>query len=177
MVGALKRCFQHSSRCSGSSRSWSAEDTAEQSIHGSGIKSHAIPSIADLKIGDRPGFSAFSRRARGWSKNDPAMEPGEGQRFVVRIRQRRGMNGPARSYYPTTTSCFNGVACRRFRINGLMGVGPLPKENTPNENPKLVPWEMSAIARNPPGAGGHRLSLTGPTHHPGEPSRCEAVTY
>ena len=36
----------------------------------------------------------------------------------------------------------------RFRVNGLMGVGRLTKENTPNENPKLVPWEMSTTARN-----------------------------
>jgi hypothetical protein len=58
------------------------------------------------------------------------------------------MNGPARSYYPTTASWFNGGASRRFRINGLMGVERVTTENTPNENPKLVPWEMSAVARN-----------------------------
>ncbi len=87
------------------------------------------------------------------------------------------MNGPARSYYPMMASYSNGVASRWFRINGLMVIERFTKENTPNENPKLVPWEMSAIARNPRGADGHRLSLTGPTHSSGEPSRCEAVTY
>lgn len=70
---------------------------------------------------------------------DGVVKPGEGHRFVVRIRQLRGMNGRARSYYPTTASCFNGGASRRFRINGLMGVERVTKENTPNENPKLVP--------------------------------------
>ncbi len=92
--------------------------------------------------------------ATGWRRDvdgDGVVEPGEGHRFVVRIRQVRGMNGPARSYYPTTASYFNGGASRRFRLNGLMGVERLTKENTPNENPKLVPWETSAIARNPRG--------------------------
>ncbi len=111
-------------------------------------EAHAIPAIVDSKTGDRSGFSAFSRRTRCWSKKGPAMEPGEGHRFIERIRQLRGMNGSARSYYPTTASYFNGVASRRFRINGLMGVERVTKENTPNENPKLVPWEISAIARN-----------------------------
>ncbi len=121
--------------------------------------------------------SAPRPRWRRDADGDGVVEPGEGHRYVVRIRQLRGMNGPARSYYPTTASCFNDLASRRFRINGLMGVERLTKENSPNENPKLVPWEMSAIARNPRGADGHRLSLTGPTHSSGEPSRCEAVTY
>ena len=55
--------------------------------------------------------------ATGWrwgADGDGVVESGEGYRFLVRIRQVRGMNGPARSYYPTTEPCFNGGASPGF---------------------------------------------------------------